>query len=91
MTSMDLLCGRYKFTVQIQELHISCNNIVDDTAVFISDYLNTVKILNLSHDHITVREMSKLYKSIKHCISLQYVDLSGNYLAIPMGCVLWYH
>ena len=79
---MDLLCGRYNFTIQIQELQISCSNIVDDTAVFISDYLkhnNTIKVLNLSHNHITLRGMSKLCKSIKHCISLQYVDLSGNH------------
>ena len=84
---MDLLCGRYNFTIQIQELHISCNNIVDDTAVFISDYLkhnNTIKVLNLSHNHITLRGMSKLCKSIKYCVSLQYVDLSGNYSS-PWG------
>ena len=78
-------------TIQ-QKLDLSCNNITDDGAVVISDYLkhnSTLKKLNLSRNHISSRGFKKLSECIKHAIPLEYVDLSRN-KSSPWGvyCVI---
>ena len=62
-------------------INLSSKDIDDDAAYVIAFGLcnnGTMEKLDLSHNNITVNGMKKLSKCIKHCISINYVDLSGN-------------
>ena len=66
----------------LPEAIICSHSRIDDNAVCLLSlglYNNTkVKKFDLFHNYITSIGMNKLSKSIKHSISLEYVDLSGN-------------
>ena len=72
----------------LPEAIICSHSRIDDNAVYLLSlglYNNTrVKKFDLFHNYITSIGMNKLSKSIKHSISLEYVDLSGNFSS-PWG------
>ena len=69
----------YKLTMQ--KLNLSCNNITNEGAIIISEFLknnNTLKELNLSQNEVNSNGMIKLSKCIKNIIPLEHIDFSGN-------------
>ena len=64
-----------------KSINLSKRNISDDELYLIifGLYNNTVvKILDLSHNNISINGLNKLSECVKHTTSLEYVDLCGN-------------
>ena len=65
----------------IQELHVANNNISDDGAIAISEYLktnNTLQSLNLAENNITSVGAKRISEVIKSSMILQTLDISYN-------------
>ena len=65
----------------IQELHVANNNISDDGAIAISEYLktnNTLQSLNLAKNNITSVGAKRISEAIKINTVLQTLDISSN-------------